>query len=165
MPILKEFFCPGHGPFEAYEPRCPRGCTIDSDRDFRTAPAIHDGNTRRVDDLVRSQVEAMGLTNIRTNLREGDTAKIQSPAFAQAQAHQDAIRKKFPSPWGQVPKAGVFKAGLGPEGEVAGGGAVGAIAAHGAQPADTTAPLRGAKFRYEAVRDPDALKVDVSKAA
>ena len=177
MAVVKEYFCPGHGPFEGTKPICPKGCTV-AEREFRTAPSIGNAGTRRTDDLIRSQVEAMGLSNIRTNLKEGDTARINTPAVNQALAHQEAIRKKFASPWGTVPKAGVFKAGLGPEGEIAGGGAIAAFAGQKtraaveveaqsgmAMNADFAQPVRGLKHAYEAVKDPQGLKVDVSKAA
>lgn len=174
MAVVKEYLCPGHGPFEATRPRCPHGCTVVSEREFRTAPAFHDGTTRRTDDLVRSQVEAFRLSNIKTNLREGDTAKFSDPKVA---AHQQAIAKMFPSPWGQVPKGGKLKVGTG-EIEGSGPGAAAVYPSMKKQSAaeveqvlgspmnsDVAEPMRGKKFSYEAVKDKEGLKMDVSKAA
>lgn len=175
MAVLREFFCPGHGPFESFEAVCPHGCSITPEREFRTAPAYHNGTTRRTDDLVRSQVEAMGLSNIRTSLREGDTARMLNP---NTQKHLEAIKSRYPSPWGAVPKAGRLNVGEGIVGEIAGGGGIAAFAGAKTQAAaavesqtgmkmnqDFSEPVRGSKFRYEAVRDPDNLRVDKSKAA
>lgn len=166
MAILKEYSCPGHGDFESFEARCPRGCTIVVEREFRTAPAYHNGSTRRTDSLVRSQVESFGLSNIRSS-REGETARIQSPQERQIADFQKAVKNRYPSLWGSVPKGGVFKAGQGPEGATAGGGAMGALAAHGAPTtqAINKDALAAHKRQTQIIRDPQNMKVDVSKAA
>lgn len=166
MAVIKEFSCPGHGPFESTEPRCPHGCTVVSEREFRTAPAHHSGKTKRTDDLVRQQVEAFGLTNIRSS-RQGETARIQTPQERQMAEFQKAVKNRYPSLWGQVPKGGVFKAGLGPEGETPGGGAIGALAAHGAPATEAInkEALAQHKPTVQQIRDPQNLKVDLTKAA
>ena len=163
MAIVKEYFCPGHGAFESDRPICPSGCTV-AEREFRTAPAYHDGNNARVDNLVRSQVDAMGLGNIKTGTREGETARIVSPAMRQQAEFQAAIRKKYPSNWAGVQKGGTMRIDTK---EVIGGGpgAPATLAAHHAESADLTAPLRGTRPAYEAVQDKQGLKLDISKAA
>ena len=164
MAVLKEFNCPGHGDFESFEARCPHGCTVVAEREFRTAPAYHNGSTRRTDSLVRSQVESFGLSNIRSS-REGETARIQSPQERQMAEFQKAVKNRYPSLWGQVPKGGKLEVGRGIVNE--GGGAPAAMAAHGAP---TTGGidknvLAQNKRPTQIIRDPQNLKVDVSKAA
>lgn len=164
MAVLKEYACPGHGDFEAFEPRCPHGCTIVAEREFRTAPAYHNGSTRRTDSLVRSQVESFGLSNIRSS-REGETARIQSPQERQMAEFQKAVKSRYPKMWGEVPKGGVFKAGLGPENESAGApAALAGYKAPATQAIDKEA-LAQNKRPTQMIRDPQNLKVDVTKAA
>ena len=149
MGIQKEYLCPGHGPFESDRPVCPRGCTV-AEREFRTAPAYHNGKTSRTDDLIRSQVEAFGLSDIRS-AREGETARIPTAGARRQAEFQAALSKKYPSNWAALPK---------------GENAIPAVlAAHNAPATDATAALRGSKPKYEAVRDPACMKVDVTKAA
>lgn len=165
MGILKEFVCLGHGPFESDKPICPRGCTA-TEREFRTAPAYHDGNNNRVDRLVRSQVDAMGLGNIKTNLREGETARIESPAMRQQADFQNAIRKKYPSNWGALAPGGTMNVKTGAVDNAGrGAGAVATVTEHHAEATDAVTKLRGSRPTYEAVRDQQGLKMDVSKAA
>lgn len=167
MAIKKEFWCPAHGDFESETPVCPSGCTV-AERHFRTAPAFHNGVTSRTDELIRSQVEAFGLSNIKTNVREGESVKMHSPAESKQMEFQKAIRSKYPSNWGAIAKGGTFNAKTqAVEGGTAAGGAVATVAQHGAEAANVIeqAGLRGAKHGYEYVKDPSGLKVDVSKAA
>lgn len=150
MAVIKEYFCPGHGDFESAEARCPHGCTVVAEREFRTAPAYHNGNFRKTDNLVRSQVEAMGLSNIRSS-REGEVARIQSPEAKRMEEFQKAVKNRYPSLWGSMPQ----------------GGAPAALAAHKApatQAIDKQA-LAQHKRPTEIIRDPQNLKMDVSKAA
>lgn len=168
MGVRKEFFCPGHGSFESDAPRCPHGCTIPPEREFRTAPAYHSGRTARTDSLIRSQVDAMGLGNIKTNMREGDTARITSPAMRKQMDFQASILAKYPSNWGALPAGGTLNVKTGEiEHADRGKGAVAALGTHHAEAADVVAAagLRGAKHAYEAVRDPQNLSLDVGKAA
>jgi hypothetical protein len=96
----------GHGEFEATEPRCPHGCTVVAEREFRTAPAYHNGKTKRTDSLVRSQVESFGLSNIRS-ARQGEASRIQSPAERKMAEFRESVHKKYPKLWGSIPKEGV----------------------------------------------------------
>lgn len=151
MAIVKEWTCPGHGDFESAEPRCPKGCSVVAEREFRTAPAYHNGTTKRTDDLVRGQVEAFGLSNIRS-ARQGETARIQTPAEKRQAEFQQAIRNKYPSNWGAVPKEGGVPAVLG------------AYNAPAGQAIDKEA-LAQHKPKVTVIRDHENLKVDVKKAA
>ena len=154
MPIVKEWTCPGHGDFDSPEPRCPHGCTVVAEREFRTAPAYHNGKTSRTDKLVRSQVDAFGLSNIR-NSREGETARIPSPQEQKMAEFQKAVRNKYPKMWGSIPQGSVGAA----------------LAAHGApvennlaRP-ETKGMMEAEKRPTQYIRDPANMKVDVSKAA
>lgn len=149
MAIIKEFLCPGHGPFESDKPICPRGCTV-AEREFRTAPAYHDGTHTKVDRLVRGEMDKMGITNIRSS-REGETARIESPAMRQQAEFQKQVRAKYSKPWQALPKGENAVATV--------------LAQHKAPATDATAAIRGSKPTYEAVQDKQGLKLDISKAA
>lgn len=130
MGIVKEYECGGHGPFETSDepPRCPHGCNL-VERAFRTAPAFHGGATRRTDALLDGIAKDYGLSNMRTGLQEGDTAKIQSPQARFAAQHQQAVRKRYPKMWGNLPDAKQ-------------GGAPAALAAYNAPPANSVESLK-----------------------
>jgi hypothetical protein len=77
MPVLKEFRCKAHGPFEAIvkqdkTPKCPFGCSPKFvHREFRTAPAVRNVATSRLDSLQKDIAHDYGLSNIKT----GDEGK------------------------------------------------------------------------------------------
>lgn len=151
MAIVKEFSCPGHGDFESTEARCPHGCTVVAEREFRTAPAYHNGNAKRTDALVRSQVEAMGLSNIRSS-REGETARILSPEARKMAEFQAAVKNRYPSLWGAIPKDG---------------GVPAVLAQHKAPATESLdkQALAQHKRPTEFIQDKQGLKVDLTKAA
>lgn len=153
MAVVKQWFCPAHSEFENETGLCPSGCTVTSEREFRTAPAYHNGKAKRVDSMVRSQVEAFGLSNIRS-AREGETSRPSNPQAQKMAEFQKAVHQKYPSLWGTVPKDG---------------GVPAVLAQHGAPATNALAEskqlLEAAKPRYEYVKDPQNLKVDTSKAA
>lgn len=146
MGIRREYLCPGHGPFESEEPRCPRGCTIAAEREFRTAPAVHGGLTAKTDALLRTQVEAFGLSNIRS-ARTGETSRPVDPRAAQMAEFTKAVRSRYPSNWGSLPS---------------GEGAIPSVLQQHGAPAtkgiDRDA-LAAAKPPVQYIRDPDNLKV------
>lgn len=151
MGIVKEFWCLGHGSFESDTPVCPHGCSIPPEREFLTPPSVHGQATRRTDTLLRQQVESFGLSNIRSS-REGETARIKSPQENRAAEFQRAVRQKYPSMWGSMPKDG---------------GAPAALAALHAEPTqgiDREALKQTARPTHH-IRDPQNLKVDLTKAA
>lgn len=152
MGIVKEYFCPGHGDFESDKPICPKGCSVAAEREFRTPPAYHNGKTARTDRMVREQVESFGLSNIRSS-REGETARIASPQEKKMEEFNRAVRAKYPSPWGKLPQ---------------GDNAIPAVMSqYHAEPGPTIdkQALSEAKRPTQYIRDPQNLKVDVSKAA
>lgn len=152
MAIVREYSCPGHGDFESTEARCPHGCTIVVAREFRTAPAYHNGKTQRTDRMVRDQLDAMGVSNIRS-AREGEASRIQDPRASKMAEFQKAVRSKYPRMWGEIPNGKIGDA----------------LAAHHA-PAENALEqakdlMKAERRPTEYIRDPQNLKVDVSKAA
>lgn len=119
MAIIKEFRCAGHGPFEAEEPICPQGCTARITRDFRTPVGIStSGRTRGIDKTLEGIAAQYGLSDM--NNHGGTTAaRIPVPGGNKHAAAMEAIRRKYPTPWAALPSAKQ-------------GGAVAAVAAHGA---------------------------------
>lgn len=65
MAVLKEFRCLAHGEFESVKAICPHGCAERFVvREFRTAPAIKHGRTRRADWAINALAEDHGYTDI-----------------------------------------------------------------------------------------------------
>lgn len=165
MAIIKEWFCPAHSTFENETGICPHGCTV-AEREFRTPPAYHAGKTRRTDEMLRSQVEAFGLSNIKTNVREGETVRMQSESERRIAAMQDKMKRMgrpdLAKTWGAMPKGGTqnFQTGQ-VENADRGQGAVAAMQTMHAEPtaALETTGVKGAKPAYQYVRDPQNLQV------
>lgn len=93
MSIIKEYRCAAHGEFEATEPQCPQGCsTRFVKQEIRTAPAYHNGRTKRVDQELDALASTYGMTNIRSDKDSGSV--------------MDQLRKADPSHqtfWKDVP--------------------------------------------------------------
>lgn len=165
MGIIKEFWCLAHGSFESDKPTCPHGCST-VEREFVTPPAYHAGKTRRTDEMLRSQVEAFGLSNIKTNVREGDTVRMQSESERRIAAMQDKMKRMgrpdLARTWGAMPKGGTQNFQTGQiENADRGQGAVAAMETMHAEPtaALETTGVKGAKPAYQYVRDPQNLQV------
>lgn len=86
MAILKEFVCAAHGDFDAFEAKCPHGCSGRFvRREIRTAPAIRHGGTRNIDNLTQQLADDFRLTDlsnrdgesVMTNLRKKDWVKLK----------------------------------------------------------------------------------------
>lgn len=105
MSINKEWRCAAHGPFENNTGACPYGCTIGIERRFYTPVGISTGGrTKAIDNTLAGIAEAYGLSDM--NNHGGTTAaRIPSPQEKMVQAHNEEIRKRFPSPWGMLPSA------------------------------------------------------------
>ena len=65
MSIMKEWKCALHGAFDGTHPICPEmGCMSEHvEREFRTAPAYHNGLTARTDRGLRKSADMMGISN------------------------------------------------------------------------------------------------------
>ena len=102
MAILKEYRCKAHGEFEAYAPECPYGCSARFvEREFRTAPAYHDGKTARTDRNLRGLAEQAGLTDMRNDPKSGESVMAATK------------RGNFKPQWGAVPEGKVGAADFG----------------------------------------------------
>jgi len=75
MSVMKEWKCALHGPFEGTHPICPTlGCMSDEvSREFRTAPAYHNGQTARTDRGLRRTADMMRIDNWRS-ARAGESS-------------------------------------------------------------------------------------------
>lgn len=72
MAIIKEWACAAHGEFEGAEGICPWGCSSRFVRqEIRTAPAYHDGRTKRVDRELEALARDYGMTDIRSDKDSG----------------------------------------------------------------------------------------------
>lgn len=79
MAILKEFTCKAHGAFEAFvkqdeTPKCPRGCAKSFvKREFRTAPAVRNVVTGRMDGLQKDLAHDFGLSDMKVGRDDGNS--------------------------------------------------------------------------------------------
>ena len=77
MPVLKEFTCKAHGPFEEFVdqnviPECPKGCSARwVTREIRTAPAANSVITGKLDDLQRNLAKDFGLSDLKVDKQDG----------------------------------------------------------------------------------------------
>lgn len=79
MAVLKEFVCQAHGAFEEFVqqdevPKCPRGCSKRFvKREFRTAPAIRNVVTGRMDNIQKDLAHDFGLSDMKVNRDDGNS--------------------------------------------------------------------------------------------
>ena len=65
MAVIKEFRCKAHGPYEAFGPACPYGCSERMQvREIRTAPGFSTPHTQMTDQVVKDIASENGLTNM-----------------------------------------------------------------------------------------------------
>jgi hypothetical protein len=65
MGVMKEWYCAGHGEFEAEEPVCPSGCKGSFiTREFRSAPGYKSVKTKFTDQGMRTIANDYGLTDM-----------------------------------------------------------------------------------------------------
>jgi hypothetical protein len=121
MAVTKEFRCLAHGPFDAKDGICPRGCSTVV-REFRTPPGGRSPKTKGVDKTLEGLASRFGLTDM-TNRNDNSVGANR----AQGRGNMDMQ----PS-WGAMPKGNVFSVGKG-EVQVDGaqGGATAALAGMG----------------------------------
>lgn len=74
MAIMRDYKCPRHGYFTAWEPMCHEGCT-DVAQVILRAPTMRDsvvgGRSKRNDDNIKGLAKEFGMTNIKST-REGE---------------------------------------------------------------------------------------------
>jgi hypothetical protein len=65
MPILKEYSCAAHGPFEAFEAECPYGCSPRFvSQEFRTPVGTRSDVTAKTDKTFDALASDFGMTNM-----------------------------------------------------------------------------------------------------
>jgi hypothetical protein len=102
--ILKEYKCPGHGFFESFEPRCPKGGCTTVEQVYLTPVGLRSDKTKFTDKTARQLAMDFGLGDISS--RPGEPARIKSRAVMQAQQQQQDFRARF----GALPKGGIQQA-------------------------------------------------------
>lgn len=172
MPVLKEYRCGGHGDFEGYEPRCPKGCTS-VQQVFLTPVGTRSDKTKQADRNLKQIALDFGLSNM-ASARTGEAARIKTKQQKEAEALSEKLRHRF-APMGA--KGGTFMADSKQVvGGSAGGGALAAMAAQGATSTPEVAAARDAfihpvhsvtQFPKQTIvkRDPDKESIAKVKAA
>jgi len=78
MPILKEYRCLAHGPFEAFDAKCPSGCGSGLvKREIRTAPAHRRQNMKFIDRQMDLLAKDHGLTDLRSGDAQSGESALQ----------------------------------------------------------------------------------------
>lgn len=69
MPILKEYRCAAHGPFEGFDRLCPYGCPdVFVKQEVRTAPAARrPGTMKFIDEQLKGIAKDYGVTDLKTD--------------------------------------------------------------------------------------------------
>lgn len=119
MAVKREYRCLAHGPFEAYEAKCPHGCDTAIDREFRTAPGTRSPKTRATDVALERLAARFGMTDLSN--RNGSVA-----------ASRKVGDLDFSPQWQEVPKGDNLEIGRGivPREGSAGGAAAAAQGLH-----------------------------------
>mgnify|MGYP003342764998 CR=1 FL=1 len=72
MAVLKDYCCPKHGEFEAWEAQCPmKNCDADIYVIFKKAPGLKSDATKNTDKTVNQLAIDFNMTDIKST-REGD---------------------------------------------------------------------------------------------
>lgn len=96
MPIMKEWRCRGHGPFENATGKCPGGCSKSLvTREFRTAPSLRRSGTMK---FIDQQLVGIAKDNGLTDLRHGGEG---TSVLETMKPLSDHVRPR----WGDVPHA------------------------------------------------------------
>ena len=172
--VIKEWRCLAHGHFEAVEPAvCPKGGCTTVERIFLTAPSIKNDNTKRADANLRQIALDFGLSDMRS-AREGETTRIKTKQQREAEALQEKLRHRFAVMPG---KGGTYNVETKQVvGGSSAGGALAALATHGAPPSDVMAQAKETfikpvhqvtdfQKRMIVKRDPDKDSVTKVRAA
>jgi hypothetical protein len=105
MPILKEYSCAAHGPFEAFEAECPYGCSPRFvKQEFRTAPGFKSERTGNSDKTLDSLAKDYGMTNMGN--RGGDSVMQHLRRMPQSRPTWGDVQHAQPgfSQRGEAPK-------------------------------------------------------------
>lgn len=103
MPVLKEYVCHGHGRFEAFEARCPKGCTTVEQR-FYTPVGTRSDTTKHNDRTLNQLALDFGVSNFQTDGHKA--ARVHTPQQKAAMEQQRQLQARF----GAMPKGGALEA-------------------------------------------------------
>jgi hypothetical protein len=81
MAVLKDYKCLAHGYFEAWEPRCPKGCDGEAIMvAFLQPVGLRSDTTKHSDSTMRGLAQDFGMSDIKS-VREGEAqpARFQQP--------------------------------------------------------------------------------------
>lgn len=110
MAVLKDYCCPTHGEFEAWEPKCPmKKCESDVYVLFKKAPGLKSDKTKATDKNLKGLAKDFDMTDIKST-REGEHQsgylkrknKLSDKQFAQATEAMQATQQQGPRPGDQV---------------------------------------------------------------
>lgn len=66
MPVLNDYRCKAHGIFEAFEPKCPHGCTgVVVEKVWLTAPSYQSQGTRNIHAMTKELAQNAGRSDVR----------------------------------------------------------------------------------------------------
>lgn len=102
MAVLKDYCCPTHGEFEAWEPKCPmKKCESDVYVLFKKAPGLKSDKTKATDKNLQGLAKDFDMTDIKsTRAGEHQTGylkrknKLSDKKFAEATAAMEAQQKQ-----------------------------------------------------------------------
>jgi len=98
MAVLHDFKCMAHGYFEAWEPRCPKGCDGEAIvKVFLQAVGTRSDRTKNADSTMRGLAEDYGMSDIKS-VREGEA---QPARYPQQPQNPYAVQWGSPSSIGQ----------------------------------------------------------------
>lgn len=146
MPVLSDYNCPAHGYFEAFEPKCPHGCSPALiQKVFLKAPGLRSDRTKGIDKTLSGLAEDYGLTDL--NNQNGTSAVVR-PDPRKLQERNQLVGKLGDTSgmWGAVSPGGTYKVGAGPQSVDgrAGNGALATVAENHVMPGnalETVAPI------------------------
>ena len=103
MAVLKDYCCPKHGEFEAWEAQCPmKNCDADIYVIFKKAPGLKSDATKNTDKTVNQLAIDFNMTDIKST-REGDN---QSGFFTRNNKTSPAELAKQEAEAQRQPRAG-----------------------------------------------------------
>lgn len=171
MPVVKEYLCFGHGPFESSDdtPVCPKGCTM-VERRFYTAPGLRSDKTAHLDATLDTIASDFKLSDMNNDHGHGAARVVDArtrKAMEQQAAMQKHLANKFPGMkvqntrsgtggWGGVAPGGVYETGGNIRDAQRGGGAEATLKQVGAPATNAVQELKPElpKHRVVAKRDP-----------
>ena len=94
MGVLKDYKCLAHGFFEAWDPRCPKGCDGEAVMvAFLQPVGLRSDSTRHSDSTMRGLAQDFGMSDIKS-VREGEA---QPPRYSQQPQNPYAVQWGSPS--------------------------------------------------------------------